>query len=102
VLARYFTVNGIPLTWAGRFKGLYGYSIKRMNPRTIEKTWARMPDRMTTYERDERKPVIIVVTNKMYGDVGDSYVVMRLDTFLPMFATFYKENKERLDASVRE
>ena len=106
VLARYFTVHGIPLTWDGReqvFKGLYGYVVKRMNPRTTEKTWARMPDRMTTVEREVQKPLIMVVTNKMYGaDVGDSYVVMRLDTFLPMFVTHYKENRERLDASTHQ
>ena len=57
--------------------------------------WARMPEYMNRLGKTEDN-VVVFVTNKQYGDsVDDSYVVMRLGTFIPMMKALLESDKER-------
>jgi hypothetical protein len=73
----------------------------RINPKTQEEpAWPRMPQMVRNYERktasDISKPVIVLVTNRNYGDsIDDTLVVMRLGTALPMLKAFIDTDKER-------
>ena len=98
LLARYLTSNGIPLTWdwvAKRFTGVAGHRFARKNPKSEAQVWARMPEYMNRLGKTEDN-VVVFVTNKQYGDsVDDSYVVMRLGTFIPMMKALLESDKER-------
>lgn len=106
VLNRYFAAMSIPLKWDGaahRFRGMAGHSFARFNPkaRNEEPVWKHMPMYISRYEEKEGRNVIILVTNRQYGDsVDDSMVVMRLGTFMPMLKAFIDTDRERwTDAS---
>lgn len=99
VLARYITASGVPMRFdygSNRFVGLRGHTILRLNPRALPEVWARMNDRFTGAEKDSPFPVIAFVTNKQHGpDVEDSYVILRLGTFMPMMAAMVAADRER-------
>lgn len=102
-IARYFNAHGLPIKWeyvARRFQGIKGFSIVRLNPSVEESVWASIPKRLKSYESADRnanrESVIIVVTNRKYGDsVDDSIVVMRLGTFIPMLKALVHNDRER-------
>ena len=97
-LSRYFAANSIPLRWDAyrkRFLGVAGHSVARLNPRSEAYVWARMPELFGRFEKDDRN-VIVFVTNKVYGDtVDDSFVVMRIGTFIPMMKALVESDRER-------
>ena len=99
MLARYISASGVPLRFdyvSNRFIGVNGITILRLNPQALPQVWAKMNDRFTEAERTTRFPVIAFVTNKQQGpDVEDSYVVLRLGTFMPMFAAMVAGDRER-------
>lgn len=100
-LARFFTANRIPLTWGGAvkgFTGISGYTIRRIAPMRSRyystASWKEMPAYFR--ERQHLPNMIVVVTNRKYGDdIEDSLVVMRLGTFAPIFATHINSDRER-------
>lgn len=102
-LARYFNAHSLPFRWDGvakRFKGLRGHMIARVNPRTEADAWATMPKRLRDYEAKDRNPgrenVIIVATNKRYGDsIDDTIAVMRLGTLLPILKAYHQSLERR-------
>lgn len=58
--------------------------------------WSRMPDYIRKYETADGKQVVIIATNRGYGDsVDDSMVVMRLGTFIPMLKALIETDRER-------
>lgn len=97
-LSRYFAANSIPLTWDARrkrFLGVAGHAVARLNPRSEASVWARMPELFGRFEKDDRN-TIVFVTNKVYGDtVDDSFVVMRIGTFIPMMKALVESDRER-------
>jgi hypothetical protein len=100
-LARYLTVNKVPLTWAGQIKGftgISGYGFRRIAPKAARfdpmASWCRMPEYMK--EHRNIRNLIVFVTNRTYGDgIEDSLVVMRLSTFTEMFSTHINSDRER-------
>lgn len=100
-IARWFTVNGIPVKWEthkGQFTGIAAHSIRRIVPQSSasnpDHRWARIPEIFTKYKDDPG--LILVFTNSRYGSgIEDSYVVTRLETFTPMFAALVTNDKER-------
>lgn len=98
VLTRYFSAHNVPLKWDGlhkRFTGIAGHNFARINPYNEESAWARMPNRFSARETGSDNTVIFV-TNRKYGDsVDDSFVVLRLGTFLPMLKALVDTDKER-------
>lgn len=98
VLSRYFAASGVPLRWDGlakRFLGLAGHTVARLNPKVEDFAWARMPERFSKYDKDGSN-TIVLVTNKVYGDtVDDSFVVMRIRTFIPMVKALVESDRER-------
>lgn len=102
-LSRYFAANGIPLTFyyqVRRFVGVAGHTFARLNPKKDVNVWARMPDYIAKYEKN-KKQVVLFVTNRHYGQsVDSSFVVMRMETFVPMLKALIDSDKERwTDAS---
>lgn len=97
-IVRYLNAHAIPIKWDGlakRFTGIKGHCIARINPRVEQNAWALMPQRLRQYEAPDRNSysdnVILLVTNRMYGDsVDDTIVVMRLGTFIPMLKEYTK------------
>lgn len=102
-LARYFSAAGVPVKWDSlkhRFVGIRRHSIARINPsqktETRENQWKYMPTRIGDLERRGSENVIMLVTSQRYGDeVEDSFVVMRLGTFTPIFKAFIDSDRER-------
>ena len=98
-LTRYFAAHGVPLSWDGwhkRFVGVAGHAFSRMNPRSEEGVWTRMPEYVKKYEKLTDKQVVVFVTNRQYGDsVDDSLVVMRMGTFTPMLKALVDGDRER-------
>jgi hypothetical protein len=96
-IARYLTANKIPIRWkGGMFQGIAQHTIRRIAPmrRGTDETLARMPAYFR--QRRDEPNLIVLVTNRMYGDdIEDSLVVMRLGTLTPMFATFVNNDRER-------
>lgn len=102
-LGRYFAAHGIPLTFVyriRRFVGVAGHTFARLNPKKDVNVWARMPDYIAKYEKD-KKQVVLFVTNRQYGQsVDSSFVVMRMETFVPMLKALIDSDTERwTDAS---
>jgi len=97
-LTRYFAAHGLPLRWDGvhkRFKGIAGHVFARKNPKLEDRVWARMPEYVKRYGGTNDN-VIVFVTNKEYGDsVDDTYVVMRMGTFIPMMKALLDSDRER-------
>lgn len=97
-LERYFNAHSLPFRWNGlakRFTGLRGHMIARVNPKVEEACWEQMPKRIRDYESKERNPdrlnVIVLATNKRYGDsIDDTLAVMRLGTLLPLLQQYTK------------
>lgn len=98
-LSRYFAAHGVDLRWsypARRFLGVAGHTFARLNPKKEDKMWSRMPDYIRKYETADGKQVVIIATNRGYGDsVDDSMVVMRLGTFIPMLKALIETDRER-------
>lgn len=101
-LSRYFHAANIPLNWdygSRRFVGLSGFDIARLNPKTEDLVWPRMPERFKSYEHRRthtNSDIIVLVTNRQYGDsVDDSFVITRLGTFTPMLHALIATNPER-------
>ena len=103
-ISRYFHANNIPVTWeyqTRRFEGLPGFEICRINPKaaTEEAVWTRMPDHIRSFERrqrDSRQSLLILVTNRQYGDsVDDSIVVTRLGSYVQLLKAFIDKEPER-------
>ena len=103
-LARFLTVNKVPVTWkTGKFAGISSYTLARIAPMRArlnpDESLSKLPlfFRLRQHERN----LIVFVTNRKYGDdLEDSLVVMRLGTFMPMFATHINSDRERyIDAA---
>ena len=102
-IGRYFAAAGIPVKWDGlkhRFVGVHRHSLARINPsaktETRENQWKLMPQRISDLEKRGSENVIMLVTSQRYGDeVEDSFVVMRLGTFTPIFKAFIDSDRER-------
>jgi hypothetical protein len=101
-LSRYFASYGIKLRWSyqrRRFIGIANHMFARLNPRNEVKVWERMPDYIRKYETNNNpdgKQVVVLVTNRMYGDsVDDTLVVTRLGTFIPMLQALVENDRER-------
>ena len=98
-LSRYFATYGVDLRWSyprRRFIGIANHVFARINPRNESNVWQRMPDFIRKYETAEGKQVVVLVTNRMYGDsVDDTLVVTRLGTFVPMLKALVETDRER-------
>ncbi len=98
-LARFMTVNRVPVTWKGsKFNGISGYTLARIAPMRArlhpDESLSKLP--LFFRLRQHEQNLIVFVTNRKYGDdLEDSLVVMRLGTFMPMFATHINSDKER-------
>jgi hypothetical protein len=101
-LSRYFHAHSLAIAWDGaakRFKGLRGHMIARVNPKLESDAWQQMPKRIRDYEAKDRNPdrlkVIVIATNKRYGDsIDDTLAVMRLGTLMPILKA-YQESLDR-------
>lgn len=99
VLARYIVANGVPLfSWDApvkRFKGISGWSFTRISPRN-HGGWARVPEAFKFVEKRNDMPTIVFLASKDNGEsIDDSYVLMRLHTFVPFLVNKIESDPER-------
>jgi len=96
-VCRAFGAFGLIIHWDGKYKRFFGLpevTIARLNPRKESKVWCEMPEYIRNYEKTTpEKPLIMLVTSNMYGDVEDQYVVMRLGTLLPFLETMQESGR---------
>lgn len=103
LISRFIVANGIPnFKWDQlhrRFTGIRGWSFVRATPR-LEGGWAKVPFFFSRYEGERANgnphPVVMFLTSRDNGpNVEDTYVLMRLETFVPMLLSKVNADPER-------
>lgn len=103
LLERYVNSVGISTfhydNYAKRFTGVKGFAFTRVTPR-MEGGWVRLPEYFKRYEKERRNgnphPVVMFIASKDNGlSIEDSFVLIRLEHFVPLLATCIESDPQR-------
>lgn len=99
ILARFVVASGLPyFSWDGktkRFKGISGWKFTRISPRN-HGGWVNVPVAFRHVENKDSLPLIAFLASKDNGSsIDDSYVLMRLSTFVPFLINKIDSDPER-------
>ena len=103
LISRLAVAHGIPnFRWdhyQRRFSGISGWAFTRVTPRN-EGGWSKVPFFFRRYENERANgnphPVVMFLAQRDNGpNVEDTFVLMRLETFLPLLVSKINADPER-------
>ena len=103
LISRLAVAHGIPnFRWdhnQRRFSGISGWAFTRVTPRN-EGGWSKVPFFFRRYENERANgnphPVVMFLAQRDNGpNVEDTFVLMRLETFLPLLVSTINADPER-------